>query len=332
MTTFKTALTLTLAAATVACTAKADSVTVKLNGRIEAPLVDLAPKVAGRVVAVTVKEGDRVKAGDLLIQLDLGDTALAVERDRHGVDSARARLQDLSDGSRRAEVRAAEAEVADRQAAVELARREVQRQEFLISRNVGVERDYDRAKTELDRAAAAARISEEKLALTEEGFRRSQTEQARSDVRRAQTQLRQSEVIARESEIRAPADGIVMHRLVEPGQLLAAGRNGLTLALTGRLYVRTFVPETKLGLVRQGESATVSVDAFPRERFDAVVTEISPDAEYTPKAVETKAERINLVYGAKVDLASGWSARLVPGQPAEVLVTVAPAAPARARR
>jgi HlyD family secretion protein len=321
---------MTLAATAVACGAKEDPTTVALNGRVEAPLVDLAPKVAGRVIAVKVVEGQRVKAGDLLIQLDLGDTALAVERDRHGVESARARLQDLAVGSREAEVVSAEAEVADRKAAVELAAREVQRQEFLLSKQVGAERDYDRAKTELDRAEAATRMSEQKLTLTREGFRRWQTAQARSEVDRAQTQLKQSEVVARESEIRAPADGIVTHRMVEPGELLAAGQTGITLALTSRLYVRTFVPETKMGLVRHGLKAKVSVDAFPGQSFEATVTEISPDAEYTPKAVETKEERINLVYGAKVELADGWEAKLVPGQPADIQVQLAPAdAPAK---
>jgi HlyD family secretion protein len=315
-------LSLVLAAVSAACGPKSDPTTVKLNGRLEAPLVDLAPKVAGRVIAIGVKEGERVKAGDLLIRLDLGDTALAVERDRHGVASARARLQDLAVGSRQAEVAAAEADVADKKAAVDLATRELQRQEFLLSRQVGAERDYDRAKTELDRAVAAVHISEEKLSLTREGFRSWQTAQARSEVDRAQTQLRQSEVVARESDIRAPADGIVMHRMVEPGQLLAAGQTGMTLALTSRLYVRTFVPETKLGLVRHGLPARVMVDAFPGESFEARVSEIAPDAEYTPKAVETKSERINLVYGAKVDLSEGWAARLVPGQPAEILVSV----------
>jgi len=315
------------AMSTIACGPKSDPSTVKLNGRLEAPLVDLAPKVAGRVISISVKEGERVKAGDLLIRLDLGDTALAVERDRHGVESARARLQDLAVGSRQAEVAASEAEVADRKAAVDLATRELQRQEFLLSRQVGAERDYDHAKTELDRAVAAVRISEERLTLTREGFRTWQTAQARSEVDRAQTQLRQSEVVARESEIRAPADGIVMHRMVEPGQLLAAGQTGMTLALTNRLYVRTFVPETKLGLVRHGLSASVTVDAFPGESFAARVSEIAPDAEYTPKAVETKSERINLVYGAKVDLSEGWAARLVPGQPAEILVQVSGSEP-----
>jgi HlyD family secretion protein len=313
---------LAIAIATAACGPKTDPSTVNLNGRLEAPLVDLAPKVAGRVVAISVKEGERVKAGDLLIRLDLGDTALAVERDRHGVESARARLQDLSVGSRAQEVAGAEAAVADKRAAVDLAAREVQRQEYLLSRQVGAERDYDRAKTELERAQASVRITEEQLTLTREGFRRWQTVQARSEVDRAQTQLRQSEVVARESEIRAPADGIVMHRMVEPGQLLAAGQTGMTLALTSRLYVRTFVPENKLGLVRHGLPARVTVDAFPGESFEAIVSEIAPDAEYTPKAVETKAERINLVYGAKVDLSAGWAARLVPGQPADVMVHI----------
>lgn len=326
------ALILALGAAMAACGPKTDPNVVRLNGRLEAPLVDLAPKVTGRVVAVAVREGDRVKAGDLLITLDLGDTALAVERDRHGVESARARLQDLSVGSRRAEVAAAEAQLADRQAAVDLAERELQRQQLLLSKAVGAERDFDRAKTELERAQAAARVSEEQLALTREGFRRWQTAQARSEVDKAQAQLRQSEIVAAERELRAPADGMVTHRMVEPGQLLAAGQTGITLALTNRLYVRTFVPETRLGAVRPGLNARVTVDAFPGESFDAVVTEISPDPEYTPKTVETKAERINLVYGAKADLVGGWAARLVPGQPADIQVHITPDAPQVAGR
>jgi len=317
------AFVLPLAIVTAACGAKEDPTVVNLNGRLEAPLVDLAPKVAGRVLEVRVKEGDRVKAGDLLIVLDLGDTALAVERDRHGVESARARLQDLAVGSRQAEVAAAEAELADRKAAVDLATRELQRQELLLQKEVGTERDYDRAKTDLERASAAARMSEERLALTREGFRQWQTQQARSEVNRAQSQLRQSEIIARESEMRAPADAVVTHRLVEAGQLLAAGQNGLTLALTGRLYVRTFIPETKLGQVKHGQSARVTVDSFPGRSFEAVVTEIAPDPEFTPKQVETREERVNLVYGAKVDLMGGWGVSLVPGQPAEIHVKAA---------
>jgi HlyD family secretion protein len=139
-------------------------------------------------------------------------------------------------------------------------------------------------------------------------------------VARARAVLTQSETVAREGELRAPADAVVLHRLAEPGQLLGPGQPGLTLGFASRLYVRTFVPETKLGRVRIGQAASVRVDAYPGRSFPAHVTEISPDPEFTPKLVETKEERVNLVFGAKVDLDGGWSAPLVPGQPADVEV------------
>jgi HlyD family secretion protein len=315
------------AASAFACRAKEDGKTVRLSGRIEAPLVDLGPKVPGRVVEVLVREGDRVKAGDLLARLDLGDTALAVERDREGLRSAQARYEDLASGSRQPEIAAAEAEVRDRRAAVDLARKELERQEMLFEKKVGTARDHDLAKTELERAEAALEASQEKHRLTVEGSRRKQTEQARFDADRAKVQLKQSETVAREAEIRAPANGVILHRIAEPGLLLAAGQPALTLAFGDRLYVRTFVPETKLGKVRTGQPATVTVDAFPGKRFPARVAEISPDAEFTPKAVETKEERVNLVYATKVDLLQGWKEPLVPGQPADVTVEVGAGAP-----
>ncbi len=309
-----------LAAAAGGCNRKDQAGTIRLNGRLEAPLVDIAPKVAGRVVEVKVREGDRVKAGDLLATLDLGETTLAVERDRRALESSKARYKDLQAGSREAEIKAAEQEVADRRAAVELARPELERQQTLLAKKVGTQRDVDVARADLERAEANLRISEEKLRLAREGFRKHQTEQARYDVDRARSVLAQSETVAKESELRAPADAVILHRIAEPGLLLGPGQPALTLAFAGRLYVRTFIPEPDLGRVKQGQPAEVAVDAFPGRRFPARITEISPDAEFTPKPVETSRERVNLVYAAKVDLDAGWSEPLVPGQPAEVWV------------
>jgi len=325
----QTLLPLALLAALLAaaCGAKEDPNVVRLNGRLEAPTVDLAPKVAGRVLDVKVREGDRVKSGDVLVTLDLGETTIAVDRDRRGLESSQARYSDLMAGSRTAEIKAAEEEVADRRAAVDLARPELERQQILLSRKVGTPRDVDVARANLDRAEANLKMSEEKLRLAREGFRRWQTEQARFDVDRARSVLRQSESVAKESEIRAPADGVILHRMAEPGLLVGPGQPALTLGFANRLYVRTFIPETQMGRVKPGQPAEVVVDAFPGRRFPARVTEISPDAEFTPKPVETRRERVNLVYAAKVDLDGGWSEPLVPGQPAEVYVKAA--APAK---
>ncbi len=312
-----------LAAAAGGCARKDEAGTIRLNGRLEAPTVDLAPKVAGRVLEVKVREGDRVKAGDLLVTLDLGETALAVERDRRGLESSQARYQDLQSGSREAEIAQAEADVVDKKAAVELARKELERQNFLLSKKVGTEHDADTARTTWERAAASEKMARDRLQLLREGFRKYQTEQAGFDVDRAKSVLKQSETVAKESEIRAPADGVILHRMAEPGLLLGPGQPALTLGFANRLYVRSFIPETQMGRVKQGQTAEVTVDAFPGKRFPARVTEISPDAEFTPKPVETRRERVNLVYAAKVDLDGGWSDPLVPGQPAEVAVQAA---------
>jgi HlyD family secretion protein len=315
-------LLLAVLVVSVGCGRKEDAGTVRLNGRLEAQMVDLAPKVSGRVLEVKVREGDRVKAGDLLVILDLGETAIAVERDRRALESSQARYSDLMAGSRTAEIRAAEEEVADRRAAVELAKPELERQEFLLSKKVGTPREVDVARANLERAQANLKMSEEKLRLAREGFRKFQTEQARFDVDRAKSVLAQSETVAKESEIRAPADGVILHRIAEPGLLLGPGQPALTLAFASRLYVRAFIPEKQLGRVRTGQPADVSVDSFKGKTFPAHVAEISPDAEFTPKPVDTPDERVNLVYAAKIDLDAGWSAPLVPGQPADVAVRV----------
>jgi HlyD family secretion protein len=311
---------LLVAAAASACRQTEDPTRIRLSGRIEAAMVDLSPKVTGRVAEVLVKEGDRVKAGDVLIRLDLGETGLSVARDRSAVAAAEARVRDLEAGTRRSELAAAQAEVDDRRAALDLAEKELQRQRFLLERKVGTQRDVDRATTEVERLKAAVSAAGNRLAALREGARRGQIQQAQDEAARARTVLEQSRTVVGEGELRAPADAVIVHRFAEPGQLMTPGQPGLTLAFTDRLYVRTFVPEPVLGRVRPGIAAEVRVDAYPDKAFKATVAEIARDAEFTPKQVETRTERVNLVYAAKVDLEGGWTVPLVPGQPAEVVI------------
>jgi len=302
------------------CREAADPNQIRLNGRIEAAMVDLSPKVTGRVREVLVKEGDHVKAGDVLVRLDLGETGLTVARDKSTVAAARARVRDLEAGTRRSELAAAEADVNDRTAALELAKKELQRQQFLLERKVGTGREVERATTEVQRLDAALKAAQSRLTTLREGARPWQVQQAQEDAARAQTVLEQSQTTVNEGELRAPADTVVVHRFVEPGQLVTPGQPTLTLAFLDRLYVRTFVPEMLRGRVRPGIEADVVVDAYKGRTFKAKVSEVSRDAEFTPKQVETRAERVNLVYAAKVDLVGGWSEPLDLGQPAEVLI------------
>jgi HlyD family secretion protein len=240
------------------------------------------------------------------------------------VAAAQARVRDLEAGTRRSELAAAEAEVSDRQAALELAKKELQRQQFMLERKVGTQRDVDRASTEVERLTAGVAAASNRLTALREGARRNQVQQARDEVARAETVLEQSQTVVNEGELRAPADTMVVHRFVEPGQLVAPGQPALTLAFLDRLYVRTFVPELVRGKVRPGIEADILVDAYKGRTFKGKVAEVARDAEFTPKQVETRAERVNLVYAAKVDLTGGWSEPVDLGQPAEVLIKTTP--------
>ena len=314
------ALPLSCVLAAAACRQAPDPNVLRLNGRVEAVMVDVSPKVTGRVREVLVREGERVKAGDVLVRLDLGETALSVDRDRSQVAAAEARVRDLQAGSRTTEIAAAQADVADRVAALDLAKKELQRQQFMLERKVGTARDVERATTEVARLEATLSASRNRLAQLQEGARHWQVQQAQDGVARAKSVLEQSQTVVNEAELRAPADAIVVHRFAEPGQLMTPGQPALTLAFTDRLYVRTFVPEPALGRVRPGLAAEVVVDAYKDKTFKARVAEVARDAEFTPKQVETRTERVNLVYATKVDLEQGWDVPLVPGQPAEVVI------------
>ena len=202
------------AAGTAACRQAPDPNLIRLNGRIEAVMVDISPKVTGRVREVLVREGERVKAGDVLIRLDLGETNLSVARDQSQVAAAEARVRDLEAGSRSSEIAAAEADVRDRKAALSLAEKELQRQQFMLERKVGTARDVERATTEVERLKANVSGSESRLTLLREGARRNQVQQAQDDVKRAKTVLEQSQTVVNEGELRAPADAIVVLSLI----------------------------------------------------------------------------------------------------------------------
>ncbi len=276
---------LVAALALAACRQAADPTLVRLNGRIEAALVDLRPKVTGRVREVLVREGDRVKAGDVLVRLDLGETGLTVARDKSAVASAQSRVRDLEAGTRklgcgRGRGRGRRSQGRPR------AGEEGAGPPAVHARAQG--RDAARRRSRDDRSRAADGGGErgvEPAAALREGARRDQVQQARDEVARAETVLEQSQTVVNEGELRAPADTVVVHRFVEPGQLVTPGQPTLTLAFLDRaLRPHLRARDRPLGRVRPGMEAEVVVDAYQGRTFKGKVAEISRDAEFTPEA------------------------------------------------
>lgn len=287
-----------------------------LNGRVEAYLTDLGPRAGGRLVELHVREGQRVKAGDLLARVAAEELEAAVLRDQAGYDAAEARQLELDRGTRAEQVAQGEARVRDAQAALKLAMENLGRTSKLAADRVQSRAELDRAVAERDRAAAALNLQTKILAELKSGARPEQRQAGSAEARKARAVLQQSRLQAGFTEVRAPFDGLVTHRLREPGSIIGAGQPVLTLARLDQLWVRVYLPQPLHGQVKLGTPVTVLA---PGGRpLEAALDELSSEAEFTPKMVESREERVNLVYPARVNLEAGWDKGLVPGMAVDV--------------
>jgi multidrug resistance efflux pump len=275
-----------------------------LSGTIEARDAQVGSLVGGRVQAVHVDEGASVKKGDLIVTLepDLVDRQIREQQAR--VENARANLTKAINGPRREETERARADAQN-------AERERQRQEALFREGLASQQQRDNAAT----TATTARQSYEELAR---GNRPEDIASARAAVLEQEGQLDYLRRQREELVVRAPADGVVQTIDLRPGDLVAANQGIVTILEPSEIWVRVYVPEPQLGLVRLNERVPVSVDTFPGRAFPGKVVEIRQQSEYTPRNVQTLEQRGDQVFGVKV--AIDPAAELKPGMAATVRI------------
>jgi HlyD family secretion protein len=273
-----------------------------LSGTIEARDVQVGSLVGGRVTAVHVDEGASVSAGQPIVTLepDLIDAQVREQDSR--VDQARARLALTLKGPRTEEIARARADYDN-------AEKERRRLEALMKEGIIARQTYDDAVT-------AARTKQEMLRELERGSRPEEIEAARGAVDEAVRHLEYLHRQRAETVVKAPAAGVVQSFDLRPGDLVAPNAPVATLLEPDQLWVRVFVPETKLGFVRMGQGAALSVDSFPKRTFPGKVVEISPRAQYTPRNIQTLDQRSDQVFGVKVNVEQ--APELKPGMAALV--------------
>jgi len=292
--------------------------TVVLNGRVEAYLSDLGPRVPGTITAIAVKEGQRVKAGDLLVRMSADELGAAVDRDAAGLASAQAHNRMYVAGNRPEDIAQGEARVKDAQAALALAADTLTRIGNLSKDQIASKADLDKAVADRDRAVAALNLQKKALEELKAGFRLEDRAAAAADASNAGAVLDQSRVQAGFLEIRAPFDAVIIHRLREVGTVVSPGQAVLTIARLDMLWVRFYIPQPLQTRLAQGMALQVAT--LDGRSFQGTLDEVASDPEYTPKMVETAEERVNLVYPAKIDLGRGWDQGLIPGVAVDVRI------------
>lgn len=179
------------------------------------------------------------------------------------------------------------------------------------------ESQLERTQTELGRATALSAgqaIPRQQLDSAGTSYRA-----ANAQVRMARSALKTTEVKIRDAMLRAPMSGTVLRRYVEPGETVSVGMPILTIGALDAPWVRVYVKENLLGRVKIGQKAEVSIDTFPNKRYEGTVVSISQQAEFTPKNIQTKEERVKLVFGVKVSV-KNQNGELKPGMPADVRI------------
>lgn len=290
-----------------------------LSGNFEVDDAQLGFKTPGRVIERTVREGDRVAAGQLIARLDDAEQQSQLALRRAELAAAEAQLAELEAGSRPQEIAAAAATLRSAEADRDRVRLDFARSEELRKKQVISDRDFEAAQAQLKVADARTVEAAERLKLIQEGPRietirqaRARTEQARAAVALATTQLENT-------RLASPLSGIVLSHNIEPGEFVSAGTPVVTVAETAHLWVRAYVNQPDLGRVRHGQKVVVRTDSFPGRDFEGVVGFISSEAEFTPKTVQTPKERVKLVFRLKVDVANPKD-ELKPGMPADVVI------------
>ncbi len=279
-----------------------------LYGNVDLRQVQLAFNNSERIAAVLVQEGDRVKKGQVVAQLDTGRLEPQVAQAESQVASQRHVVDRMHHGSRPEEIAQARANVASAKADAANARRQYERVKNLSVvrlrdqsevRAVSQE-DVDNAKAALDVAEAKLAVNEKALELALAGPRKEDVSQAEAQLRANEAQLAFLRQQLADAKLVAPTDAVVRTRLLEPGEMSSPQKPVFSLAITDPKWVRAYVSERDLGKVRMGMTAAVAVDSFPDRRFTGWVGFISPVAEFTPKAVQTEELRTSLVYEVRV--------------------------------
>jgi len=246
---------------------------------------------------------------------------------------AKAKLQELLDGARPQEVEQARAALNDAKVAREQASKDYERAKLLIAREDISQAQFDQYKAHFDSTSAQAQNVEQRLALIIEGPRKTDIESARANVARSEAAIKmveaqrldilrkQEDLAARRADVErtkagvsiidsqlddttiaAPADGVVLVKSADPGEVLAAGTPILTIGEIDKPWLRGYVPQSKLGRIQLGMPVSVRSDSYPGKSYEGKITFIASEAEFTPKQIQTNEERVKLVYRIKVEI------------------------------
>ena len=289
-----------------------------LYGNVDIREVDLAFRQPGRILRLAFDEGNAVKAGDVMAELDAQPYRDALAGADAEVLLAKAEVEKLHRGNRPQEIAQASETVKQAEAVYQNADSDLKRQSTLAETGSASQRTLDAARSARDQAWAGLASARKNLDLKQEGWRREDVAEAGARLAAAEAARAQARTALSDAQLVAPANAVVISRSREAGSMVGNKDAVFTLSLRDPIYVRAYVGERDLGRFTQGSKVVVRTDSSGRQ-YTGTVGFVSPKAEFTPKSVETTDLRTDLVYRLRIVVANP-DGGLAQGMPVTVQV------------
>ena len=271
-----------------------------LYGNVDIREVNLGFRVSGKLAKLVFDEGDSVKSGQVMAQLDDEPYRLQVASAQAQFNSMQQRLKLMETGNRPQQIAQARSLVREREVVAANARRLFKRSEkTLLVKGISTQ-ERDNAEAGYHEAEARLSSARKNLELLEAGFRVEEIAQAKADLAQAAAALANAELNQQDTVLKTPSDGVVLTRAQEAGAILPAGTTVFTVSLQKPVWIRAYVHEPDLGRIHPGTKVDIYSDSRPDQPYWGQVGFISPKAEFTPKSVETKELRTALVYRLRI--------------------------------
>ena len=296
-----------------------ESNSITASGTIESVNVTVSSKTAGQIKSLNFKEGDRVKKGDLLVEIDHDLLDIQLRQSEAGVDLANAQLRLLKSGARREDIKQSEELVKQGKINMELAKLDKDRAEELYKQNAATEKLYDDAKARYELSLTQYNSAKENLHKVKSIIRPEEIESAQANLKRAISAVDLLKKNIEDCKIFAPVDGFVSKKFIEEGEIAAPATSLLRISNLETVNLVIYVPETDLAKVKLGQNAEITIDAYKDRSYTGKIIFISPEAEFTPKNIQTPDERTKLVFAVKIEIPNP-KFELKPGLPADAKI------------
>lgn len=293
--------------------------TLLLSGNIEVTEVELSFKIPGKVEKRFVSEGETVSQGQQVALMDTSELVHEVALKQSEVEAAKAALDELKTGYLPEEIAQAEAQLKQANANLTNLSTDFNRQQTLFEGDVISSKEFDVSRSAYEIAKAKVTESQEKLSLMKKGIRQEKIAQAEANFHHAQHAVALAETRLGYATIASPISGYILSDNIESGEFVAPGTPVVTIGNLKDVWLRGYIDESDLGKIKIGQKVKVTSDSYPKKVYEGTVTFISPEAEFTPKNVQTEKERVKLVYRVKVDIPNP-DLELKPGMPVDGII------------